>query len=80
MSSRRYQYIGKLETLTEDAEFILRQVGAPPSLHFPPVTPSTTAALADAYFDALTPAMQQDLLSVYEDDFRIFGYSYRDFV
>ncbi|KAK3881336.1 hypothetical protein Pcinc_014208 [Petrolisthes cinctipes] len=76
----RYDYIGKYETLAEDAEYILRQIGAPPSLHFPEVVPSKTTAHVDSYFDMLSSKQQPNLIKIYEDDFRIFDYHYRYFI
>lgn len=76
----RYQLIGKYETLAEDSEYILRQVGAPPSLHFPDVIPSKTTAFVEPYFDTLSKKQQRDLIKIYEDDFRIFDYHFRNFI
>lgn len=78
--SVRYQLIGKYETLAEDSEHILRQVGAPPSLHFPEVIPSKTTAFVEPYFDMLSKKQQQDLIKIYEDDFRIFDYHFRNLI
>ncbi|XP_069186249.1 carbohydrate sulfotransferase 11 isoform X3 [Procambarus clarkii] len=78
--SVRYQFIGKYETLAEDSEYILRQVGAPPSLHFPDVIPSKTTAHVEPYFDTLSKTQQMDLIKIYEDDFRVFDYHFRDLI
>nr|XP_053651287.1 carbohydrate sulfotransferase 11-like [Cherax quadricarinatus] len=78
--SVRYQFIGKYETLAEDAEYILRRVGAPPSLHFPSVIPSKTTAYVEPYFDTLSKKQQQDFIKIYENDFRVFDYHFRDLI
>ncbi|KAG7155929.1 carbohydrate sulfotransferase 11-like isoform X1 [Homarus americanus] len=78
--SVRYDYVGKYETLAEDSEYILREVGAPPSIQFPEVIPSKTTAYVDPYFDTLSKNQQQDLIRIYEDDFRVFDYHFRNLI
>ncbi|MPC39865.1 Carbohydrate sulfotransferase 11 [Portunus trituberculatus] len=70
----RYDNIGKYETLEEDAEFILRKIGARPNLHFPPIVNSRTASLVDDYLASLTPDMSRKLYDLYEPDFTLFQY------
>lgn len=76
----RYQIIGKYETLAEDSEYILRKVGAPPSLHFPEIIPSKTTGFVESYFDMLSEEQQRDLIEIYRDDFEIFGYHHRNLI
>ncbi|XP_064114963.1 carbohydrate sulfotransferase 11-like [Macrobrachium nipponense] len=76
----RFQIIGKYETLADDAEYILRLVGAPPTIHFPEVIPSKTTALVESYVDTLTPRQKQGLIRIYENDFRIFNYNFRNLI
>ncbi|XP_045107618.1 carbohydrate sulfotransferase 11-like isoform X2 [Portunus trituberculatus] len=75
-----YDYIGKYETLADDSQYILEQIGAPPFLHFPEVVPSKTSAVVETYFNSLTPQQQSDLVKIYKDDFQIFDYHFRDFI
>ncbi|KAK7074936.1 Carbohydrate sulfotransferase 11, partial [Halocaridina rubra] len=76
----RYHIIGKYETLAADAEYILRLVGAPPFVHFPEVIPSKTTAVVESYVDTLTTRQKQGLVKIYEDDFRIFNYHFRNLI
>lgn len=76
----RYQIIGKYETLADDSEYILRKVGASPNLHFPEVIPSKTTAFVGPYFDKLSKKQQRGLIKIYQDDFKIFGYHYRNLI
>ncbi|XP_042204802.1 carbohydrate sulfotransferase 11-like isoform X2 [Homarus americanus] len=72
----RYNIIGKYETLEEDSEYILRKIGAPPDLHFPPVVPSRTASLVADYMASLSPELGQKLYDLYRLDFKLFEYDY----
>lgn len=76
----KYDLIGKYETLADDSKYIMDQIGAPPTLHFPEVVPSKTSAVVEAYFDSLSLQQQKDLIRIYEDDFRIFDYHFRNFI
>lgn len=76
----RYDFIGKYETLAEDSKFILEQIGAPPSLHFPEVVPSKTTGVVESYFGSLTPQQQRELVQIYSEDFRIFDYHFKDYI
>lgn len=76
----KYDYIGKYETLADDSKYILEQIGAPPTLHFPEVVPSKTSAVVETYFDSLTAQQQSDLVKIYQDDFQIFDYHFRNFI
>ncbi|XP_069989147.1 carbohydrate sulfotransferase 11 isoform X1 [Penaeus vannamei] len=72
----KYNIIGKYETLEEDAEYVLRKIGAPPSLHFPPLVTSKTTALVEAHMNTLTPELRKKLYNAYQLDFKLFGYDY----
>ncbi|KAB7504761.1 Carbohydrate sulfotransferase 14, partial [Armadillidium nasatum] len=50
----RYNIIGKYENLEEDAQHILESINAPKDVHFPPIKPSQTTKLVDAYIDTLS--------------------------
>ncbi|KAG0719006.1 Carbohydrate sulfotransferase 11 [Chionoecetes opilio] len=76
----RYDFIGKYETLAEDSRYIMEQLGAPPSLHFPEVVASKTTAVVEAYFNALSPKQQSDLIRIYQNDFRAFDYHFRNLI
>ncbi|CAL4076566.1 unnamed protein product, partial [Meganyctiphanes norvegica] len=69
-----YDIIGKYETLEEDAEYLLRKVGANEDLHFPPVNPSNTATFVPFYMSTLSKNLTHRLLDMYSLDFKIFDY------
>ena len=71
-----YDIIGKYETLKEDSEVILNQIGAPSYLHFPSVFSSKTPSLVPKYLDTLHPKTRRRLYALYEPDFRIFQYEH----
>ncbi|KAK4328001.1 hypothetical protein Pmani_001572 [Petrolisthes manimaculis] len=75
----KYNIIGKYETLEEDAEYILRMIGAPPSLHFPPIVTSKTASFVSAYFASLTDTLQRRLYEMYKHDFKLFQYDLHNY-
>ncbi|CAL4059428.1 unnamed protein product, partial [Meganyctiphanes norvegica] len=76
----RYQVIGKYETLANDSEYILRSISAPANVHFPEVIPSKTGKYVESYVNTLTSKQLDDLINMYEDDFRIFDYHFRRLV
>ena len=69
-----YDYIGKYETLQDDAENILRDLGAPDTLHFPPHVASSTPSLVTRYLRTLLPTEQRRLYGMYKPDFVLFKY------
>ncbi|KAK8726690.1 hypothetical protein OTU49_009998 [Cherax quadricarinatus] len=75
----RYNIIGKYETLEEDSEYILRKIGAPRDLHFPPVVASRTASLVAQHMASLTRELSQKLYELYKHDFKLFEYDYSNF-
>ena len=69
-----YDYIGKYETLEEDAREILNRIGAPKSLHFPPVKKSKTRSQVASHLNVLLPSEQRRLYKIYSTDFVLFDY------
>ena len=69
-----YDYIGRYETLEEDAEQILRRVGAPRTLHFPPFVQSKSKSEVTSYLDELSASEKKMLFSIYSRDYTVFGY------
>ncbi|XP_071549737.1 carbohydrate sulfotransferase 11-like isoform X2 [Panulirus ornatus] len=72
----KYNIIGKYETLDEDSEYILRKIGAPHDLHFPPLVASRTASLVADHMASLTQELSQKLYNLYKFDFKLFEYDY----
>ncbi|KAF2364934.1 Sulfotransferase [Trinorchestia longiramus] len=71
-----YDYIGKYETLKEDSDRILEEIGAPEGLQFPPFVPSATASLVPRYLSTLLPSEQRLATDVYKADFLLFQYDF----
>ncbi|EHB02917.1 Carbohydrate sulfotransferase 13 [Heterocephalus glaber] len=73
----RYDVVGKFETLTEDASFVLDLVGEP-DLRFPmPPRPKGAAPRDQAarLFQDISPFYQRRLFDLYKMDFLLFNYS-----
>ncbi|XP_078112397.1 carbohydrate sulfotransferase 8-like [Sander vitreus] len=76
----RYSFIGKLESLEADANFLLRSVGAPGNLTFPdfkdrnPRAERTSAAITQAYFSQLSAAERQKVFDFFYMDYLMFQY------
>lgn len=70
-----YDFIGKLETLDEDAEHLLRILGMDEQIRFPPGYRNRTAANWERdWFANVSVADRTKLYNLYEPDFRLFGY------
>lgn len=78
--SINYDIIGKYETLDQDSEFILTQVGET-RISFPraPKASSTTSNLSK-YFGSLQNDVIKHLYNIYVMDFRLFGYNLQEFL
>ncbi|XP_028669766.1 carbohydrate sulfotransferase 12 [Erpetoichthys calabaricus] len=70
-----YDFVGKLETLDEDAEFLLKLlkvddlVQLPPSFHN-----KTVSSWEEEWFASIPVEWRQQLYELYEADFKLFGY------
>ncbi|XP_077150770.1 carbohydrate sulfotransferase 8-like [Ranitomeya variabilis] len=76
----QYDFIGKFETLADDADFVLKIIRAPKNLKYPTMKhhsnePRTNEDISIQYLEMLPPILFRKLLSVYSLDFSIFGYS-----
>ncbi|OCT61518.1 carbohydrate sulfotransferase 12-like [Xenopus laevis] len=70
-----YDFIGKLETLGEDAALLLRQLNLDTLFQFPPSYRNRTASSwEDDWYSKLPVAWRQKLYKLYEADFVLFGY------
>ncbi|XDV14683.1 hypothetical protein PO909_014896 [Leuciscus waleckii] len=70
-----YDFIGKLETLDEDTEHLLRILGLDKYIHFPPGYENRTAEDWERdWFANISVADKRKLYNLYETDFRLFGY------
>lgn len=74
-----YDIIGKYETLYEDAEFILKQIGKS-DIAFPHAAkPSKTWSQLRKYYNTLSQRVINDLYKIYKLDFELFEYNINDF-
>ncbi|CAL4092111.1 unnamed protein product, partial [Meganyctiphanes norvegica] len=70
-----YDFIGKYESLVDDAEHILRNIGAPPEMHFPPFMPwANTSDVINKYYGTLSEEQIMTLYKIYQRDFQLFQY------
>ncbi|KAM5229086.1 carbohydrate sulfotransferase 12 [Ctenodactylus gundi] len=70
-----YDFVGKLETLDEDAAQLLRLLRADADLRFPPSYRNRTASSwEDGWFSQIPLAWRRQLYQLYEADFVLFGY------
>lgn len=76
-----YNLLGKLENMKEDADFVLRSIGAPRNLTLPdfkdrnPQAERTSAAITQQYFAQLSPIQRQRVYDFYRMDYLMFNYS-----
>ncbi|XP_069587865.1 carbohydrate sulfotransferase 9-like [Ranitomeya imitator] len=76
----QYDFIGKFETLADDADFVLKIIRAPKNLKYPTMKhhsneSRTNEDISISYLEMLPPILFRKFLSVYSLDFSIFGYS-----
>uniref|UniRef100_A0A673GMM9 Carbohydrate sulfotransferase n=1 Tax=Sinocyclocheilus rhinocerous TaxID=307959 RepID=A0A673GMM9_9TELE len=70
-----YDFVGKLETLDEDTEHLLKILGMENQICFPPGYRNRTAANWERdWFANISVADRRKLYNLYEADFRLFGY------
>ncbi|XP_078518136.1 carbohydrate sulfotransferase 9-like [Lissotriton helveticus] len=77
--SIHYDILGKFETIKDDAEHVLRLIGAPMHLHFPnikqhPNEIETNKRMIKQYFQNLSSEYFQPLQDFYHLDFTLFNY------
>ncbi|XP_007525164.1 carbohydrate sulfotransferase 12 [Erinaceus europaeus] len=70
-----YDFVGKLETLEQDAAALLRLLKADAGLRFPPSYRNRTArSWEQGWFAQVPLAWRRQLYQLYEPDFLLFGY------
>ncbi|XP_068108025.1 carbohydrate sulfotransferase 9-like [Hyperolius riggenbachi] len=77
--SIHYNVIGKFQTISRDAEFVLKTIRAPEDLKYPSMKHHWNASRTDdsitrQYLDTLPPDLLRQLLQVYTVDFSMFEY------
>lgn len=76
----QYNFIGKFESLEEDANFLLQSIGAPTNLTFPgfkdrnPLAARTSSAITQKYFSQLNATERQKAFDFYYMDYLMFNY------
>ncbi|XP_066533981.1 carbohydrate sulfotransferase 12-like [Hoplias malabaricus] len=71
-----YDFIGKMETMDEDAEHLLRILKVDHIVRFPPGTGNRTEeSWIKTWFSTIPIEWRKKLYQIYEADFRLFGYS-----
>lgn len=76
----RYNFIGKFENLEKEANFLLRNIGAPKNLTFPdfkdrnPNAERTSAKITQDYFAQLNSTERQKVYDFYYMDYLMFDY------
>ncbi|XP_072836561.2 carbohydrate sulfotransferase 8 [Pogona vitticeps] len=76
-----YDFIGKFETMEEDANFFLHLINAPHNLTFPRFKDRhsdeerTTTQITQQYFKQLSPSQRQRSYDFYYMDYLMFNYS-----
>ena len=71
-----FDFIGHYETLTEDAQFILRKTNLEDKVFFPEWQPTDTSSLMQKYYSTLSLLRIMQLQNNYKKDFELFGYEY----
>ncbi|XP_006823802.1 carbohydrate sulfotransferase 8-like [Saccoglossus kowalevskii] len=81
--SRRFNFIGKFETLHNDAKHLLQKIHATNVVEFPEsescathVTNSSKEETYHSYFKELTQGEIRKLYKLYRPDFKMFGYNF----
>ncbi|XP_054723286.1 carbohydrate sulfotransferase 11-like [Uloborus diversus] len=74
----KYDFIGKYETLSDDATFILRKTGISTKVKFPDRLQSykkqPTGDLMQLYYRNISTNLHRKLFEVYKEDFTLFEY------
>ena len=72
----QFDYIGRYETMAEDAMFILKKTNLENMVNFPEWQPTDTRELMQKYYSTLSLLRIRQLQSIYSNDFELFDYSY----
>ncbi|XP_042368669.1 carbohydrate sulfotransferase 12-like [Plectropomus leopardus] len=72
----QYDFIGHQETLQQDTEQLLKMLKLQDDIKFPPVYKNvTSSASVSRWFSTVPLEDRRKLYELYEEDFRLFGYS-----
>lgn len=71
----KYDFIGQLETLETDAEYLLKLLKVDHFVQFPSGAQNLTAVSWERdWFAQIPMTMRRELYKLYEPDFELFGY------
>jgi len=80
----KYDFIGKMDSLIEDADVVLKELNWNDRVRFPVKAKdkykSDLKTLLRRYFSQIPQDMLKELYEIYEDDFKAFGYSTNDYI
>ncbi|XP_021343940.1 carbohydrate sulfotransferase 11-like [Mizuhopecten yessoensis] len=78
----KYDFIGKYESIYRDANFILRDLGAPPNIRFPQRSETyhtiETMNIFEKFYSQIPAEYITKLWNIYRPDYELFGYSLND--
>jgi len=72
----KFDYVGHYESLSQDAEFILRKANIHDKVQFPKYRPTNTNFLMRKYYSNLTLLRIAQLQRIYKEDMELFGYTF----
>ncbi|XP_071399940.1 carbohydrate sulfotransferase 8-like [Centroberyx affinis] len=77
----QYNFIGKFESIEEEANFLLQSIGAPSNLTYPnfkdrnPLEERTSSKITESYFAQLTSTERQKVYDFYYTDYVMFNFT-----
>lgn len=72
----QYDLIGKYETLDDDTRLVLNAIGPNRDIKFPTQPSANNSLVIKSFYQALPKAQLQKIYSLFELDFRLFGYDH----
>ncbi|KAK8749956.1 hypothetical protein OTU49_015148 [Cherax quadricarinatus] len=78
----KYNVIAKMETFSEDTQYVINQLGLDDQLHVEWIhktADTRTSDIANIYFSQLTTNQIEQLFDKYRLDFELFGYDYEPY-
>ena len=76
-----YEVIGKMETFTNDSNYIMAKTGMRPSIEQEHISSGgSTSDLAKVYFANIPNKLTKKLQQLYKIDFEMFNYNIQDFL
>lgn len=72
----RYDFIGHLENLAQDASYLVKMAGIQDRISFPPFQASRTTSELLHYYSQIPKQKILQLAKLYKSDFEMFGYAF----